>query len=79
MCWRHAGTFAAAALPGILAGTALANAVSGQALLAGFAVLMLLAAVATWRKVGAAPDRAPAAREPTCPPLRLARNRWPGP
>jgi uncharacterized protein len=74
VCWRQAGTFAAAALPGILAGTALGNAVSGQALIGAFAVLMLVAAGATWRKVAAATDIAAAPRAAECPPLRPARN-----
>jgi uncharacterized protein len=72
VCWRHAVAFTAAALPGVVAGTALGQAVSGTALIAAFAVVMLAAAAATWRKAQQDPelpaDRAGAA----CPPLRLA-------
>lgn len=75
VCWRHAGTFTAAALPGIVAGTVAGNAVSGGALLAAFALVMLAAAHATWRKV-----EEPEAEEGSwdgggaCPPLRLPRD-----
>jgi uncharacterized membrane protein YfcA len=76
VCWRHAGSFTAAAVPGIAVGTVAAEAVSGPALLAGFAVVMLAAAHATWRK---ADDQAPEPDGPwertgTCPPLRLPRD-----
>jgi uncharacterized membrane protein YfcA len=74
VCWRHAGAFIGAALPGAIAGTALGNAVSGGALLAAFAVVMLLAAVATWRKASGERADDHAAREPACPPLRVARD-----
>ena len=50
VCWRHAGSFTAAAVPGIALGTLAAEAVSGPLLLAGFALVMLAAAHATWRK-----------------------------
>ena len=75
VCWRHAGSFTAAALPGIAIGTLAAEAVSGALLLVGFALVMLAAAHATWRK---ADDHE---REPdstweggACPPLRLPRD-----
>ena len=76
VCWRHAGSFTAAALPGIAVGTVAAEAVSGALLLASFALVMLAAARATWRK---ADDHNP---EPAgawesggaCPPLRLPRD-----
>ena len=73
VCWRHAGAFTAAALPGIVAGTALGNVVSGSAVIAGFAVVMLAAAGATWRKAGAEDpdDEAPGHR---CPALRPGRD-----
>lgn len=69
VCWRHARAFVLAAIPGIVAGTAFGNAVSGSTLIAAFAVIMLIAAAATWRKAsqrikGAVPT------EPACPPLR---------
>jgi uncharacterized membrane protein YfcA len=76
VCWRHAGSFTAAAVPGIALGTFAAEAVSGPVLLAGFALVMLAAAHATWRK---AHDNEPEPRGPwepagTCPPLRLPRD-----
>jgi uncharacterized membrane protein YfcA len=73
VCWRHAGVFIAAALPGVVAGTALGNVVSGGVLIAAFAVVMLVAAGATWRKAGAASAAGEPRREPACPPLRPAR------
>ena len=79
VCWRHAGSFTAAALPGIALGTLAAETVSGAVLLAGFALLMLVAAHATWRKAN---DPVPEPAEPAgawerggaCPPLRLPRD-----
>ena len=53
VCWRHALAFTLAAVPGLLAGTAAAEALSGDAVLGGFAVVMLAAAWATWRKASA--------------------------
>jgi uncharacterized protein len=49
VCWHHATAFTAGALPGVLAGTAAGQAVSGKSLIAAFAIIML-AAAATWRK-----------------------------
>ncbi|HEU4973633.1 MAG TPA: sulfite exporter TauE/SafE family protein [Baekduia sp.] len=73
VCWRHAVAFTSAALPGVIAGTALGEAVSGTALITAFAVIMLFAAVATWRKAsGGRPGSAEA--RPSCPPLRLGRD-----
>jgi uncharacterized membrane protein YfcA len=76
ICWRHAAAFTAAAVPGVAAGTALGNTVSGSALIAAFAVIMLLAAAATWRKATGSRDQHPADpdRAPSCPPVRLARD-----
>jgi uncharacterized membrane protein YfcA len=74
VCWRHAGAFTGAALPAVIAGTVLGNAVSGSALIAAFAVIMLLAAVATWRKASGGHADDDAAREPGCPPVRLGRD-----
>jgi uncharacterized membrane protein YfcA len=71
VCWRHAGAFAAAALPGVVAGTVLGDAVSPNALLVAFACVMLAAAAATWWKVGASGADEP---DPACPPLRVGRN-----
>lgn len=73
VCWRHAGAFSVAAVPAIFAGTALGDAVSGSALLAGFALLMLGAAYATWRKAGDG-GIARVESERACPPLRLPRD-----
>ena len=72
VCWRHAVTFAAAALPGVAVGTVLGERVDGDVLIAGFAVLMLLAAVATWRRAGDGAEEGDP--EPACPPLRVARD-----
>lgn len=74
VCWRHVGAFTATALPGVLAGTELGNAVSGAALLAAFAVVMLAAAVVMWRKASEPGRAAAPAPQPICPPLRLARD-----
>ncbi len=41
VCWRHALAFTAAALPGVIAGTALGQAARGATLIAAFAVIML--------------------------------------
>ncbi len=75
VCWRHAGTFTAASIPGILAGTLAAAAVSGRVLLGAFALIMLAAAAATWRKAGS--DQEGSGNWEgggTCPPLRLPRD-----
>jgi uncharacterized protein len=76
VCWRHAGTFTAAAVPGIGLGTLAAEAVGGSLLLAGFAVVMLAAAHATWRKASDAEPEGEERWERTraCPPLRLPRD-----
>ena len=74
VCWRHAGTFTAAALPGIIAGTLVGEAVSGTLLLAGFAVVMLAAARATWRRAGEQEPDGTWEGGGACPPLRLPRD-----
>jgi uncharacterized membrane protein YfcA len=77
VCWRHAGSFTAAAIPGIVLGTIAAEAVSATVLLAGFAVVMLAAAHATWRKGEEDPEPEPDGpweRTGACPPLRLPRD-----
>jgi uncharacterized membrane protein YfcA len=73
VCWRHAGIFSAAALPGVVAGTIAGNAVGGRSLIAAFAIVMLAAAVGTWRRAG---DSAGDAGDGVglCPPLRAARD-----
>ena len=77
VCWHHAGTFTAAAVPGIVLGTVAGEAVGGTVLLAGFAVVMLAAAQATWRKAQEDPEPEPDGpweRTGACPPLRLPRD-----
>ena len=75
VCWRHAGSFTAAALPGIVAGTLLGNHVSGELLLGGFALIMLAAAHATWRKAEEDDDEEGEWEKGNfCPPLRLPRD-----
>ena len=74
VCWRHAGSFTAAAAPGIVAGTLLGDAVGGEVLLVAFVPVLLAAAYATWRK---ADEESSDGWEPgaaTCPPLRLPRD-----
>lgn len=74
VCWRHAITFSAAALPGVIAGTALGDVVSGSVLIGAFAIIMLLAAVATWRKAEDESRYEKAERRSICPPLKLMRD-----
>jgi uncharacterized membrane protein YfcA len=73
VCWAYAATFSAAALPGVVAGTALGDLVGGSALMGAFAVIMLVAASAMWRRAGAEreDDGATVAR---CPALRLGQS-----
>jgi uncharacterized membrane protein YfcA len=75
VCWRHASAFTAAALPGIVLGTVAADAVGASVLLAGFALVMLFAARATWQRACEqqedAGGRLPGA---ACPPLNLPRD-----
>ena len=74
MCWRHAAAFTVAALPGIIGGTAVGDAVAGSALISGFALVMLLAAAATWRKASEQPAEDDAQRGHICPALRPGRD-----
>lgn len=75
VCWRHAAAFTAAALPGIVAGTALGAVVGGTALIAGFAIVMLAAAAATWRKASAPKAGGDdGSLGHVCPALRLERD-----
>ena len=75
VCWRHAGSFTIAAVPGLVAGTLAAESVSDTALLAAFALIMLAAAVATWRKAeGEEPADGTWEGGGACPPLRLPRD-----
>jgi uncharacterized protein len=73
VCWRHAGSFTLAALPGIAIGTLAGEAVPDGLLLAALALVMLAAARSVWRRAGRDPsDEDPAAD--ACPPLRLPRD-----
>ena len=77
VCWRHAGSFTAAAIPGIVARHAPPEPPSAAALLlAAFALVMLAAAHATWRKADQHEPEADGDWEGggTCPPLRLPRD-----
>ena len=74
VCWRHAGWFTAAGLPGIVLGTLAADAASGAVVLGGFAVIMLAAAQSTWRKASESSDDRAAPSGAACPPLRLPRD-----
>ena len=71
VCWLHAIAFTAAALPGIITGTIVGNLTDGSVLIASFAVVMLLAAAATWRRASTGEGTQP---QEMCPPLRLARD-----
>lgn len=73
VCWRHAIAFTAAALPGVLAGTALGDAVSGPVLIAGFAAIMGVAGAAMWRR-SSGPVGGEREARALCPPLRLGRD-----
>jgi uncharacterized membrane protein YfcA len=74
VCWRHAGSFTAAAVPGVVAGTVAGNAVSSQALIGVFALVMLAAAAATWRKADDDSGAGEWEGGGACPPLRLPRD-----
>jgi uncharacterized membrane protein YfcA len=76
VCWRHAGSFTAAAVPGIALGTLTAEAVSGRLVLAAFALVMLAAAHAMWRRADLHEPEPDGRWERTgaCPPLRLPRD-----
>jgi hypothetical protein len=76
VCWRHAGTFTAAALPGVVAGTLAGEAVSGKLLIGAFALVMLGAAAATWSKANEDSGKDDGTWEGggACPPLRMPRD-----
>lgn len=69
VCWPQVAVFAPTAVLGAIAGTVANDAANGDVLLAGFAVVMLVAAAFMWHKADTddAPDAA-------CPPLRSART-----
>lgn len=54
VCWRVAGAFVAAAVPGSVGGTLLNHVVPARTLLGGFAALLLAVAALTWRRGAAA-------------------------
>ena len=56
VCWRLAFTFAVPAAIGSLLGTLASRAVGGSALILAFVPVMLIAAVATWRRPGESSD-----------------------
>ncbi|HEX8208418.1 MAG TPA: sulfite exporter TauE/SafE family protein [Solirubrobacteraceae bacterium] len=75
VCWRHALSFSAAALPGIVAGTVLGESIGRSVTLLVFAVVMLAAARAIWSKGDEAEEERgwePGAA--ACPPLRLPQD-----
>lgn len=76
VCWRHAASFTAAALPGIVVGTLIGDALGAEPVLIVFAAMMLLAARATWRRADREEPHEDGAweREGACPPLRLPRD-----
>jgi uncharacterized membrane protein YfcA len=74
VCWRHAAVFTAGALPGVAAGTVLGDVVGGSALIAAFALVMLVAAAATWRRGERDEERPPTGRPRGCPPLRMSHD-----
>ena len=75
ICWRHAGTFTAAALPGVAVGTIAGEAVSDTLLLGIFSLVMLAAARATWNKASEPPPAEGTWESGgVCPPLRLPRD-----
>lgn len=73
VCWHHAASLTLAAVPGIVLGTIAGDEVRGTALLAAFALVMLAAAYATWRKAGGSASDSPASAR-SCPPLRVPRD-----
>lgn len=74
VCWRHAGSFTAAAVPGIVAGTLAGNAVSGSLIVGAFSLILLAAAAVTWRRADGGDDEGWQPGGDTCPPLRLPRD-----
>lgn len=73
VCWSHALAFLVPALPGIVIGTALGDAISGPLLMVGFAVFMLAAAWAMWRRSGSTEGEAECS-DNICPPVKIWRD-----
>jgi uncharacterized membrane protein YfcA len=69
VCWKLAGAFAAAAVPGSVLGTVANRAASAEPLLGAFAILLLGVAVMTWRR--ATRDARVGVGDESCPPVRL--------
>ena len=69
VCWRIAGGFAAPAAVGALAGALANGAVSAQALILAFVPVMVVAALATWRRAGIDPG----GDDSGCPHVALGR------
>ena len=67
VCWRLAFTFAAPAAIGSLLGTLASRTVGASALILAFVPVMLIAAVATWRRPGEGSD------DTECPHPPMAR------
>jgi uncharacterized membrane protein YfcA len=85
VCWRHAAIFSAAAIPGIVGGTAAGDAVGDSALIVAFAAIMALAAIGMWRRASSARTHPDTGSEPIalsksqgagglCPPLKAGRD-----
>ena len=74
VCWRHALSFTAAAVPGIVLGTLAGQSVDDDLLLGGFALVMLAAARAIWGRAESADADGEWERTGACPPLRLPRD-----
>lgn len=74
VCWPHAASFTLAALPGVVAGTVVADLLGGNAVLAAFALVMLAAATAIWHKGEENDPEDGWEGRRTCPPLRLPRD-----
>ena len=80
VCWRHAASFTAAAVPGVALGTLVAESIGSDALLIAFAAIMVVAAVATWRRAERTTDDDDGWRPgaAACPPLRLPHDAFAG-
>jgi uncharacterized protein len=75
--WGRALAFGAVGMAGTFVGAALNDTVSSRVLLAGFTVVMVLAAIATWQRAGRraelrGDDTMPAAKQPSVNPVSVA-------
>ncbi len=72
VCWRAAGLFTLAALPGAALGTLANGAVSGRVLLSLLSAVILIVAAVTWRRACA--EGSPERTEPmVCPALPVIK------